>query len=50
MDKETLLNILNSYLTMISRDNGAHPSAVLSDIEASIKHVLRENNCLEEKQ
>lgn len=34
------INILKSYQRIIERDNGEHPSAVLSDISASLKFVL----------
>ena len=43
-NRETLLDILESYKRMIDRDEGKHPTAVLSDIEHSIKAVLRQNN------
>lgn len=41
--KETLLDIMGSYLRQISRDNGEHPTAVLSDLKASMKYVLEVN-------
>ena len=41
--KETLLDVMGSYLRQIHRDNGKYPTVVLSDIEASIKYVLSVN-------
>lgn len=41
--KETLLDIMGSYLRQISRDNGEHPTAVLSDLKASMQYVLKVN-------
>lgn len=41
--KETLLDIMGSYLRQISRDNGENPTAVLRDLEASMKYVLEVN-------
>ena len=38
-----LLDIIGSYLRMIRRDNGKYPTAVLSDLEASMKSVLKSN-------
>lgn len=40
---DVLLDVLQSYQRMIERDNGKYPSAVLSDISASLNYVLR--NC-----
>lgn len=40
---DVLLDVLQSYQRMIERDNGKYPSAVLSDISASVNYVLR--NC-----
>ena len=42
--EEELLGIIKSYKTMIDRDKGEYPIAVLSDIKASAEHVLRNNN------
>ena len=41
--KDVLLDVLGSYLRQIHRDNGQYPTAVLSDIESSIKAVLKTN-------
>ena len=41
--KETLLDVLSSYLRMIERDEMQHPTAVLGDIKKSIESVLRAN-------
>ena len=38
-----LLDVMASYLRQIENDNGKHPTAVISDIEASIKFVLKMN-------
>lgn len=43
-NKETLLNIMKSYLVMIERDGEKYPGAVLSDIKASMRFVLRQAN------
>lgn len=40
---DVLLDILQGYKRQIERDNGRHPSAVLSDILASVNYVLE--NC-----
>lgn len=37
-----LLGLLIDYKNMIERDAGKHPAAVLDDIHASIKHILKE--------
>lgn len=42
--RDELMHILASYKTMIERDAGKHPAAVLSDIHASIKHILKEDH------
>ena len=39
-----LLDILGAYLTQINRHGDNYPTAVISDIEASIKYVLKINN------
>lgn len=39
-DKVLIRDLLQSWLTMIERDGNEHPSAVLSDIKASIQYVL----------
>ena len=41
--REELLDVMASYLRQIENDNGKHPTAVISDIEASIKFVLKMN-------
>lgn len=38
---EVLLDVLQSYQRMIERNGGEYPLVVLSDISASITHVLR---------
>ena len=45
--KEQLLDVMNSYLTIIKRDGGEHPTVVLDDIAKSIQYVLEKNryNC-----
>lgn len=42
LTKEQLLGVMESYLNMIERGK-EYPTVVLSDIEASIKSVLRKN-------
>lgn len=42
LTKERLLGVLESYLNMIERGK-EYPTVVLSDIETSIKSVLRKN-------
>ena len=42
LTKERLLGVMESYLNMIERGK-EYPTVVLSDIEASIKSVLRKN-------
>lgn len=42
LTKEQLLGVLESYLNMIERGK-EYPTVVLSDIETSIKSVLRKN-------
>lgn len=41
--REELLDVMASYLRQIENDNGKHPTAVISDIEASINFVLKMN-------
>jgi predicted ATP-dependent serine protease len=41
--KNTLLDIMGSYLRQISRDDGKHPTVVLNDIKNSIQYVLKVN-------
>ena len=41
--KEALLDVIGSYLRQISRDGGMYPTAVLSDLEVSMKYILRVN-------
>lgn len=41
--KEVLLDVIGSYLRQISRDNGEYPTVVLSDLQSSMKSVLRVN-------
>jgi hypothetical protein len=43
-NKNVLLDVLGSYLRQINRSNGEYNAVVLSDIKASIKHVLRIND------
>ena len=38
--RETLIDILKSYVRMIEHDNGNFPIVVLDDIHKSITHVL----------
>ena len=38
-----LLDVMASYLRQIENDTGNHPTAVISDIEASINFVLKMN-------
>ena len=40
--RDVLISVLESYVRMIERDNGKYSVAVLDDIHASIKHVLKE--------
>lgn len=42
--KEALLDIMGSYLRQISRSGGEYPTVVLSDIQTSIKYILRKND------
>ena len=42
--RETLLDLIASYLRMIEHDDGKYPSAVLNDIKASAEYVLKRNN------
>lgn len=42
--KDVLLDIMGSYLRQISRDKGEYPVAVLSDLRASMKSVLKKCN------
>ena len=42
LTKEQLLGVMESYLNMIERGK-EYPTVVLSDIEASLKSVLRKN-------
>lgn len=42
--KEVLLDVMGAYLRQIHRDKSNHPTVVLSDIEASIKAVLKKND------
>ena len=39
--RDELLEILRSYHRMIERSGNEFPTAVLSDIEKSIEHVLK---------
>jgi hypothetical protein len=41
--REVLLGIIESYLKQIRRNGKQYPSATLSDLEASIKSVLKRN-------
>lgn len=38
---DKLIDVLKSYVKMIDNDNGKHPTAVLSDIKASIKSIMK---------
>lgn len=42
--KEVLLDVMGSYLRQINRSGKEYPTIVLSDLQASIKSVLKENN------
>lgn len=41
--KETLLDVIGSYLRQIKRNGKEYPTVVLSDLEASMKYVLQVN-------
>lgn len=41
--KDVLLDVLGSYLRQISRSGEQYPTVVLSDIQDSIKSVLKVN-------
>lgn len=41
--KDVLLDVLGSYLRQISRSGEEYPTVVLSDIQGSIKAVLKAN-------
>jgi hypothetical protein len=41
--RETLLDILESYLRQIHRHGNQYPNCTLSDLEASFKYVLKRN-------
>lgn len=41
--KDVLLDVLGSYLRQISRSGEQYPTVVLSDIQDSIKDVLKVN-------
>lgn len=41
--KEQLLTVMNSWLTMIKKDGGKHPTATLDDLARSIQYVLEKN-------
>lgn len=41
--KEVLLDVMGSYLGQINRSGKEYPTAVLSDLQASIKFVLKVN-------
>lgn len=45
--REQLLNVMQSYLNMIQKDDGQYPTVVLDDIAKSIEYVLKQNgyNC-----
>ena len=41
--KDVLLDIIGSYLRQIERGGKEYPTVVLSDLEMSMKFVLRKN-------
>ena len=41
--KEEVLDVIGSYLRQISRSGKDFPTVVLSDLQASMKHVLKVN-------
>jgi hypothetical protein len=41
--KETLLDIIGSYLKQIDNNGGKYPSVVLSDLKASMRYILKVN-------
>ena len=41
--KETLLDVIGSYLKQIERSGERHPTVVLNDLETSMKYVLKVN-------
>ena len=42
--RETLLNIIASYIRMIDFAGGDYPAIVLNDIKVSAEYVLKRNN------
>ncbi len=48
--KETLLGVIESYLKQIERSGKEYPTAVLSDLETSMRYVLKVNEYKEYKQ
>lgn len=41
--KETLLDIIGSYLKQIDNNGGKYPSVVLNDLKASMRYILKVN-------
>lgn len=41
--KETLLDVIGSYLCMINRNGKEYPTVTLHDLESSMKYVLKVN-------
>lgn len=41
--KEVLLDVIGSYLRQISRSGKEYPTVVLSDLQASMKFILKVN-------
>lgn len=44
LNREELLDVLRSFQIMIENSGDTHPTAVISDISASIRHILEEEN------